>query len=333
VQLKQIGEFRLIDIISKQTSKSPPSVIKGIGDDAAVVKADTKQYLLITTDILKEGVHFKKDYTSPYLLGKKCISVNLSDIAAMGGSPLYYFVSLSAPSDASLEFIKKLYRGMDRQAKRFSTFLLGGDTISSQGRISISITLLGKAAKDSVIYRHGAKKGDNIYVTGCLGDSVLGLLMLKNNQKLSSKNPLIRKHLDPTPRIEEGKQIALRKIASSMIDISDGLISDLRHILTQSRVGAKIRLSCLPLSPQYKKHCPEFSKDFYHPALCGGEDYELLFTAHPKNRAKLEKLSKQLKTPVTCIGEITGNPSELVILDKNSREITLKEEGYSHFRF
>lgn len=331
MQLKKVGEFGLIDIISKQAAGPHPSVIKGIGDDAAVVKAAANQCLLITTDILKEGVHFKKNSTSPYLLGKKSISVNLSDIAAMGGSPLYYLVSISAPAGTSLEFVKKLYQGMDKQAQRFNTFLLGGDTVSSRDTISISITLLGKAPKENIVYRKGAKKGDLIYVTGFLGDAALGLLMIENYSRIPGRNPLVRKHLDPVPRIEEGKQIARLKAAGSMIDISDGLMADLRHILTQSRVGAKIRLSALPLSSQYRKHCLELSNDFYYPALCGGEDYELLFTVNPQNRKKVENLAKRITTPLTCIGEITGNPSELAVLDEKGQRVPCKEEGYKHF--
>ncbi len=331
MQLKQIGEFKLIDIISNYTARPPASLIKGIGDDAAVVSEEAGQCLLLTTDILKESIHFNRHYTSPYLLGKKCLAVSLSDIAAMGGTPLYYLVSLSAPSSASFEFIRNLYRGMGRLAKQFNTFLIGGDTTSSRNGISITITLLGKAKKDSVIYRHGAENGDLIYVTGSVGDSSLGWLMLKKNRGSSRKNSLIRKHLAPSPRVEIGIEIARSNIATSMIDISDGLAADLRHILKQSRVGAAISLACLPLSLSYKKYCLDYSKEFYYQALCGGEDYELLFTINPKNRSKIRKLAKQTKTPVTCIGEITGVPSELLVLDSSGRELVLKKEGYKHF--
>lgn len=331
MQLKQVGEFRLIDIITRQTARYHPSVIQAIGDDSAVVKMDIKECLLITTDILKEGIHFQQEYTSPYLLGKKCISINLSDIAAMGGTPLYYLVSLIVPASTPSEFVKKLYRGMNTQAKNFKISLLGGDTIASQDGISIAITLLGKAAKNHVIYRRGARKRDLVCVTGFIGDSALGLLMLEKKHFKFNRNSLIRKHLDPIPRIEEAKKISRLRIASSMIDISDGLISDLRHILSQSKVGARIQLSSLPLSRQYKKYCSDLSQEFYQPALSGGEDYELIFTMNPRNRLKLEKLFKKLSTPVTCIGEITENPEELIVLDKNGRHISIEKEGYTHF--
>jgi thiamine-monophosphate kinase len=331
VQLKKVGEFGLIDAISNLTAATHPSVIKGIGDDAAVFKADTKSCFLATTDTLNEGIHFNKDYTSPYLLGKKCLSVNLSDIAAMGGTPLYYLVSISVSSYDSFEFIRSLYKGMEKQAKRFNTCILGGDTTSSRDGISITITLLGKIQRDRVVYRNGAKKGDLVFVTGTVGDSALGFLMLKNNTYSSNTNSLIMKHIDPAPRVSTGLEISRLKIATSMIDISDGLIADLRHILRQSCAGALISLPSLPLSRMYKKHCFDFSDNFYKPALCGGEDYELLFTANPQNKKKVEKLAKQEKIPITCIGEITGDPSELLILDENGRRITMEKEGFTHF--
>ncbi|MEI6128318.1 MAG: thiamine-phosphate kinase, partial [Pseudomonadota bacterium] len=228
-------------------------------------------------------------------------------------------------------FIKDLYRGMNKQAKLFKTVLLGGDTTSSGHGITISITMIGKAAAGSVVYRGGAKKGDHVYVTGTIGDSALGLLMLGSKKVLSPDKHLMKRHLDPVPRSDAGKSIARLKLAHSMIDISDGLIADLRHILTESRAGATIRLSSLPLSASYKKHCLDFSNDFYHPALCGGEDYELLFTVPTKNIPKVERLEKQLDLPMTCIGEITGKESGLVILDDERKKILLKKEGYAHF--
>lgn len=331
MELKKLGEFGLIELITKQAAGTHPSIIKGISDDAAVINTDSKQCQLITTDLLQEEIHFKLEHTTPYLLGKKSLAVNLSDMAAMGASPSHYLVGLSLPSSVSVEFVKNFYRGMTRQAKQFNCYLVGGDTISSQDRILISITLLGSAEKNCVVYRYGAKKGDLIFVSGCLGDSHLGLLMLNKNKGQCTINPLVRKHLDPVPRVKEGMEISRLKIATSMIDISDGLISDLRHILKQSRAGAEIYLSRLPLSTMYKKYCPDFSKDFYLPALSGGEDYELLFTIPPEKRFRLEKMSKQTGLPVTCIGEITGNKLELLVKDKAGKQICLKNEGFNHF--
>ena len=179
MQIKKLGEFGLIEKIARSAAVSDPQVVKAIGDDAAVVSLDRTACLLVTTDILKEGIHFKKEFSSPFVLGKKCLSVNLSDIAAMGGTPQYYFVSIAIPPDTQYGFIRDLYRGMNAQARRFGVQLLGGDTTASQDSLVISITLLGRAAKRHVLYRHGASPGDLIFVTGTLGDSALGLMLLE----------------------------------------------------------------------------------------------------------------------------------------------------------
>ena len=331
MQLKKVGEFPLIDIILKQTNTSHPSVIKGIGDDAAVIAENSDRCLLITTDILREDIHFKKTFTTPYLLGKKCLSVNLSDIAAMGGTPFYYFVSISVPPEISLNFIKELYRGMHQRAKEFNTVLLGGDTVSSLKDIVISITLIGKAKKKSVIYRNSAKKGDLVYVTGYPGESALGLLMLKKDKESFKRRSAVNKHLDPCPRIEIGKTLAEKNLANSMLDISDGLLADLGHITCQSKKGARIYLSQIPLSNTYKKECLKFSKDIYNPALFGGEDYELLFTSAARNKTKIKNLSKKLGIPITCIGEITEAPKEIIVLDSSNKKMKIKNSGYRHF--
>ena len=331
MRLKKVGEFPLIDIILKQTNTSHPSVINGIGDDAAVIAENSDRCLLITTDILREDIHFKKTFTTPYLLGKKCLSVNLSDIAAMGGTPFYYFVSISVPPEISLNFIKELYRGMHQRAKEFNTVLLGGDTVSSLKDIVISITLIGKAKKKSVIYRNSAKKGDLVYVTGYPGESALGLLMLKKDKESFKRRSAVNKHLDPCPRIEIGKTLAEKNLANSMIDISDGLFADLGHITCQSKKGARIYLSQIPLSNTYKKECLKFSKDIYNPALFGGEDYELLFTSAARNKTKIKNLSKKLGIPITCIGEITEAPKEIIVLDSSNKKMKIKNSGYRHF--
>lgn len=331
MQLRDIGEFGLIRQLARLSAKEIPSVLKGIGDDAAVVRLAGRQCLLVTTDILREEIHFPRACTSPFLLGKKCISVNLSDIAAMGGTPRYYLVSLSAPGKTPLPFIRQLYRGMHCQAKRFNTVLLGGDTTASPEGIAVTITMIGTADRDRVVYRHGARAGDHIYVTGTLGDSALGLRMLSRSGGRSSRHRLIRRHLDPMPRVAAGQRLAACKAASSMIDVSDGLVADLRHILEESRVGARISLEEIPLSAGYKKYCDRKADDFYRPALCGGEDYELLFTARSSQQPRIKKISRQLALPITCIGRITSQCRRLEILDRCGRTVSSGKEGYTHF--
>ncbi|MCX5894641.1 MAG: thiamine-phosphate kinase [Proteobacteria bacterium] len=331
MELKKLGEFGLIDRIARLASRKHPSIIQGIGDDAAVLRLTEKESLLITTDLLTEGIHFETSSTTPYLLGKKSVAANLSDIAAMGGTPLYYVVSLSIPPRTPYEFIQKLYQGMRAQAQQYGAALVGGDTTASAAPITISIALMGTARTGTVLYRHGARRGDAVYATGFLGDAALGLLMIQKGKALSGRNRLIRRHLDPVPRVEEGKAISRLRLASSMIDISDGLVADLRHILEQSHAGATLRLSRLPLSAPYKKLCKTFSDDFYVPALCGGEDYELLFTVPPRKRHAVETWARTLTIPITHIGEITGNSGKLKILDDRDREVAISKRGFTHF--
>ena len=330
MQIKKLGEFGLIEKIARSAAVSDPQVVKAIGDDAAVVSLDRTTCLLVTTDILKEGIHFKKNFSSPFILGKKCLSVNLSDIAAMGGAPLYYFVSIAIPPDTPCGFIRELYRGMNAQARRFGAQLLGGDTTGSQDSLVISITLLGGALKSHVLYRHGAKPGDLIFVTGTLGDSALGLMLLERGQG-SARNWLVQRHIDPQPRIEAGQAFACSRSVSAMMDLSDGLASDLRHIMKQSRVGARIFLDRLPLSAAYRRQCPQLSADLYLPALSGGEDYELLFTVPLRNEKRVRMLAERQRQPIACIGEITDKRLGLVVTDARGKRVRLRETGFRHF--
>jgi thiamine-monophosphate kinase len=331
VELKKLGEFGLIEKIARSACAGFPTVIKGIGDDAAVVRSSKKKCQLLTTDTLIEGIHFEPSLTTPYLLGKKCIAVNLSDIAAMGGTPVCFVVSLSTPPKTPYEFIHKLYQGMIQRARAFGVSLVGGDTTGSRDHMVITVTVLGTARTDQVIYRHGARAGDAIYVTGFLGDAALGLLLLQRRKALSRIRFLVKKHLDPMPRVAEGKTISRMRLASSMIDISDGLLADLRHILKESQAGARIWLNHLPLSPPYRKHWQEGADDRYAPALCGGEDYELLFTVPPDKQKRVAALERACGIPVTCIGEITGKKGALKVLDEQNREVAYGKEGFTHF--
>jgi thiamine-monophosphate kinase len=331
VELKKLGEFGLIEKIARSAGAGFLAVIKGIGDDAAVVRSSKTQCQLLTTDTLIEGIHFERALTTPYLLGKKCIAVNISDIAAMGGTPVCFVVSLSIPPKTPYEFIHKLYQGMIQRARAFGVSLVGGDTTGSRDHMVITITVLGSARTDRVIYRHGARAGDRIYVTGFLGDAALGLLLLQRRKALSRIRPLVAKHRDPMPRVAEGKTISRMRLASSMIDISDGLLADLRHILKESQAGARIWLNHLPLSPQYRKHWQEGADDRYVPALCGGEDYELLFTVPPHKQKRVAALEQACGIPVTCIGEITAKQGALKVLDEQNREVAYVKEGFTHF--
>jgi len=308
-----------------------PDVVRAIGDDAAVFTAGPRQCLLATVDVLNESVHFSLESTSPFLLGRKSLAVNISDIAAMGARPLYYLVGLSLPKHMSLDFVRELYRGMRSQAQRFNVALAGGDTVAASGGLSISITLLGQAEKRRVVYRSGARPGDLVFVSGTLGDSALGLRLLQQGTGVSARNHLIRRHLDPEPRVALGRALAGAGLATSMIDISDGLAADLGHILEQSGAGAEVYLEKLPVSRSYRRDCPRLSDDFYAPALGGGEDYELLFTASPRRRSAVEACALKAGTAVTCIGRITGEKKKLRIIDDTGAQYRLAKKGFCHF--
>ncbi len=311
-------------------TSSDPSLIKGIGDDVAVIKPG-KTSLLVTTDILIEGVHFQRKWIDPYRLGMKALMVNLSDISAMGGIPKYFLISLGLPEDLPFSFFTHFYRGLKDGAKRFGLSLIGGDTSLSK-KIIINICLLGESGKNGPVLRKGARVGDDLYVSGTLGDSSLGLRILKREGLKGRPRKLIQKHLLPFPRIPLGQKIAQHRLATSMIDVSDGLLIDTNHLLEEGKVGARIWLNRVPLSPLYRKWVQFYSKDPYHLALSGGEDYELLFTSPPEARKSISKLASALKIPITCIGEILPKKEGFRILREDGREYFPARWGFEHFK-
>lgn len=342
MELSQLGEFGLIknarDIF---TPPIPPfnrggregGVVVGIGDDCAAIKPRKGFLLIATTDALIENIHFKLDYIKPYQLGIKSININLSDIAAMGGIPLYALLSIAVPQNFSVKLINEFLKGVKDGAKKYKVSIIGGNVSSSKNEFSINMTVLGEAEKKYMILRKGAKAGDKIFVTGYLGDSAAGLEILKG---VRSQKKLINKHLMPTPRLEEGRMLAIKKLATSMIDVSDGLASDMKRICEESNVGANIFTKNIPISKELKDFTTsrlltpnsklQTSLDF---ALYGGEDYELLFTMRPERVKELTVLWKNAATPVGMIGKITKKGINLIGAD--GKTTPLKKEGYNHF--
>lgn len=336
MQIKDLGEFALIKRLSDRFATGHPRLIKGIGDDTSVTIEDESKYLLCTTDTLGEDIHFSLRYTSPYHLGRKAVSISLSDIAAMGGAPMFLLTSIILPAETSVDFVDFLYKGIKERAEEFEVGIIGGNTSSSSDKIIINTTILGEVPKDHVVFRKGAKAGDKIYVTGCLGDSGLGLKMLKEIQnskfKIQSlKNNAILKHIDPMPRVREGIAIAEKKLATAMIDVSDGLISDLRHIAEESSVGARVWLQKIPVSKDLKGWVAAHPRDIAL-ALGGGEDYELLFTASEENSIKIDAISRALNTQITQIGEIVSKEKGIVVIDENDEVFHPADEGFEHFK-
>ncbi|HSB33901.1 MAG TPA: thiamine-phosphate kinase [Nitrospirota bacterium] len=355
MKLSDLGEFGLIDKIRKSSAPPSPSVLVGIGDDAAVVNMRASTSLLATTDMLIEGVHFDLSFTDFYSLGWKSAAVNLSDIAAMGGSPRFCLTSLGIPPFFSVKQIAGFYRGLTALLTAHRTALVGGDTCSSPQGMTVSVTLLGEIEKKFVVGRGGAKPGDRIFVTGTLGDSSAGLELLKagasgrqfgvrssetgvRNRKTGVRNrdvfselrtpysELVKRHLRPVPRVEWGRALARSRCAHAMIDVSDGLSSDLSHICEQSGVGAVVEAGKIPLSPQLRKIAAHLSKTPVRYALDGGEDYELLFTVPPEKTKKLRSLG----LPATEIGEITRT-RKMLMADERGGTISLRPTGFNHF--
>ncbi len=343
MKISDLGEFGLIKKIKEQSKGRSPATLIGIGDDAAALSLSPSKKLLTTTDMLLEGVHFDLSYTDFYSLGWKSAAVNLSDIAAMGGVPRFCLTALGIPAGISVEQIKEFYKGFNALCRKYRVDLVGGDTCGSEKGLVISVTALGEVEKKKMLTRTGARPGDLIFVTGTLGDSAAGMELLKagarvrdpgskgKGYKSAIRNSqseiarLIKRHLQPVPRIESGRKIALSGCATAMIDISDGLSSDLGHICEESRVGAEIRADQIPFSEDMRNAAYHLNAIPLHYALSGGEDYELLFTLPP---SKLKKFLS-LKIVSTQIGTIiAGNK---MFLNDNGERAVLKPTGYSHF--
>ncbi len=340
--LRDIGEFGLIKRIAGRSRRKDPSVRVGIGDDAAVVNvgvglAPTRKGqpqglpLLVTTDSLVEDVHFRRD-SPPEALGWKALAVNISDIAAMGGMPKHYLLSLSVPEGISVDYLDRLSAGMTDAARRYGLSLIGGDTTYSPDRIYISITVIGEASKN-ILLRKGAKAGDQIFVTGTMGDSALGLSILEEGRGVLQYAPtgdvkkIIERHLRPIPRVKEGIFLANSGMITSMIDVSDGLLADLGHICEESKVGATVWADKIPLSKGFKSLSGRFGG--IDLALSGGEDYELLFTVNGKEVKNFLSLAKGVKS--THVGEITKEKGVRVV-GKDGRLHIPQRTGYEHFK-
>ncbi len=326
MKLQELGEFGLIGRIAGRVSPQK-GVRIGIGDDAAAVEPTAGFVSLFTTDMLVEGVHFDLAFTDPRTLGRKALSVNLSDIAAMGAIPRFFLLSLAIPKELPVEFVDDFSLGLLERGAEFGVSLIGGDTTAAKGGLVISVTVIGEQSPGLVVARSGARPGDRVWVSGTLGDSSLGLEQLQRGER---DGPAVAKHLDPLPRVAAGLKLAAASIPTAMIDISDGLLADLGHILELSSTGARLSLAELPLSGHFREKQPAFTEDLFFFPLSGGEDYELLFTAPPEKSAAIEALQRETGTPMTAIGEITDAQGLSLFLADGS-EYRAGRRGYNHF--
>ena len=315
IDIKNFGEFNLIDRIQKNIGVGK-SVVQGIGDDAAVVRLERKDKLLLyTCDTIVENVHFTKN-TAPYRIGWKALAVNLSDIAAMGGGPKYALISLGCPKRTPIRKIDGIYRGIRALAKEFDVNIIGGDTIHLPKALVITITVIGEVERKFLTLRRGAKVGDAICVTGTLGGSFS-----------------CKKHLFFTPRINEARFLTQNFQISSMIDVSDGLAGDLMRILEQNKVGAKIFADKIPISKAAISSSKGKKKTALKMALYDGEDFELLFTVNKKETGNIQKrFEKKFSILLSIIGEITKPPQKIILIKENGKEKEIPPEGYNQFR-
>ena len=324
MKVKNLSEFALIDRIASKFRKYKDDVLKGIGDDTAVVKLNKDKCLLYTCDALVSRVHFSEKYFTPYQIGRKAAAVNISDIAAMGGKPNHCLVSLFLSEGTTEKFIDELYQGLTEECNLYDIDIIGGN-IAKSNQFIIDLFLIGEVSTNNLLLRSGAKVGDLVLVTGTLGDSATGLRLLQNPQLNISerdKKRLIFRHLRPTPRIKEGMFIAGSKKATSMIDISDGLSSDLLHICQASKVGVKLFTDKIPVSDSIKIDL----------ALNGGEDYELCFTVPAKYASDIsQKLEKETAIKVTIVGEIIPKIQGRWLVDSTGKKFPLKAKGWNHF--
>jgi len=309
-------------------------LVKGIGDDCAVLKKDGDNCLLLTTDTLVEGVHFDLDWHPPYLLGRKCASVNLSDIAAMGGQPSTCLLSVGFPGMVP-EWFDDFMSGFTEVLAEYDTLLVGGDTVKSQGDIILSVTVTGEGDRKQICYRSGAKPGDMIWVSGSLGNAAAGLELCRRGQCRYPENSgqwqqLIHAHLDPEPQVALGRILSTSGLVHAMMDISDGLATDLAHLCEESGVGAEIQQDMLPVSVILENAATELAADVFDWILKGGEDYQLLFTTGTSAEQDLLQLvSEKSVREISCIGRIIEEPGVFLCHDGERRDISY--QGYDHF--
>jgi len=335
-RFRDFGEFSFIDRISQHGLARAEGVLCSVGDDCAVLDRGDGSVQLLTTDLLVEDVHFRRDACRAPGLGHKLLAVNLSDIAAMGGSPCDAVVSLAVPADLEVEFAEDVYRGMHACARKHCVNIVGGDTTRSPGPLVMGLTLTGTMPLEAVCYRSGARPGDTVYVSGAIGDSAAGLrLALQHEAETENgdRDYLLDRHHRPEPRVGLGQRLAATAAVTAMIDLSDGVASDLLHVCTQSGVHAVITEEAIPLSAAFRSYCAEVGVQATELALTGGEDYELLFAVRREETDRVEALSEQDGLPLLSrIGYVESGGPTIEIEDADGGRKPLEVSGFDHFR-
>lgn len=337
MKIKEIGEFGLIRRIAQRIPSPVPGVVVGIGDDVAVLDTGREEYLLATCDIQVEGVHFRRETISPAQLGRRVAAINVSDIAAMGGHPTWALVSLALPPDMDVDFVDGLYEGMREQLGEAGAVVVGGNLSKIAGGTVIDLCLLGAVAPRDLVLRSGAKEGDLILVTGTLGDSRGGLeLLMTPSLRVSQpcRDELVTRHLTPRPRLREGQLLGKCGRVHAMADVSDGLLSDVRHICGASRLGAEIWVDALPVSAACKEAARICGADPLDWAMRGGEDYELVFTVGSRDAPDVrEVLEAETGTGCAIVGKMVRREEGIhAVLPDGTRVDRSKDgAGWDHF--
>ena len=327
------------DFINSIRQRAASSIVTGIGDDAAVFRSNSGKETIVSVDLLIEDIDFRRTTTPPYLLGHKALAVSLSDLAAMGSRPLMALVSIGVPEDVwQTDFVDRMYDGWLDLANRYGVQLIGGDTSRAHEHIVIDSIAIGECSAGMALKRTGARPGDQIFVTGSLGAAAAGLRLIERGAHLAEQNfgdedsqkldHVLLRQLRPEPRVGWGIVLGEERLATAMIDISDGLSSDLNHLCESSKVGALIDASLLPIDERVVELCGRRALDPLQLALHGGEDFELLFTVKPENVARLPKRVDGVE--IKRIGTI-HSASEGVKISEGSRTWDLKPGAWNHY--
>jgi thiamine-monophosphate kinase len=345
MKISELGEEAFLRELPKRFPPWSGDVVVGIGDDAAVVSFPQGERALLTTDSLIENVHFTRRTLPPRFLGRKAVAVNVSDVAAMGGTPLAALLSLSVPGDTDVGSLWQVVGGASERARELDLSLVGGNLSLAPGGIAVDVAVMGATLAGRVLRRSGARAGDGLYLSGRIGASATGLALLQRGMVLSPEGGLIvpdglregpislsedviRAHIDPEPRLSLGRELNRRKLATACIDVSDGLGLDLHRLCRASGVGARVEEGALPVAPGVLAWERFFRRDATATAVSGGEDYELLFTG---SVTKLERLRDECDFTFTRIGEVV--PGERVEIAMRSGALeTLAPSGWDHFR-
>ncbi len=324
-------EAELIELLTQGLLLNADGVLRGVGDDCAVLEAGADRVWLVTVDQQIEGVHFLADRATAEDVGHKSLAVSLSDVAAMGGVPRHAFLTISLPLREEDGFARGFREGFGALARRFGVNLLGGDVARARSGVAVTVTVLGEAARDRVLYRDGARPGDRVYVTGTLGGAAAGLERLRSRGRPASPGPLEQAQLRPEPRVEEGSFLGDCGLATACIDVSDGLALDLTRLCGASGAGVRIEENRVPLSSELLAHCGQDASRALAHALVGGEDYELCFTVPAASSEQLEReFRSRFSTSLTHVGEILPREEGFLRLRPDGTTVPLAG-GFDHF--